>query len=144
MMYIIFPFTGFTQDSCPAALHRRACSAALWFHPLAIYNTLSLLSKKSLKCSCWCLSAGEKQWRLKFRQENLGRSERRAPRSRVRVCAMRCRRAPGRISRKLYLLFGSSAVCRWPETLNKQGLLIHCQFLSTRITRDSSRLESLR
>lgn len=121
MMYIIFPFTGFTQDSCPAARHRRACSAALRFHPLAVYNTLRLLSKKSLKCSCWCLSAGEKQWRLKFRQEKLGKSERRALRSCVRACAMRCCRAPGLISRKLYLLFDSNVARRWPEILNKQG-----------------------
>lgn len=120
MMYIIFPLTGFTPDSCPAALHRRACSAALWFHPLAVYNTLRLLSKKSLKCSCWCLLTGKNQW-LKFRQEKLGKSERRALRSRVRVCASRCCRAPGLISRKLYLLFGSSTAHRWPETLNKQG-----------------------
>lgn len=121
MMYIIFPFTGFTQDSCPAALHCHACSAALWFHPLAVYNTLRLLSKKSLKCSCWCLSAGEEQQRLKLRQEKLGKSEWRALSSGVRVCARPCCRAPGLISRKLYLLFGSSVARRWPWTLNKQG-----------------------
>lgn len=46
MMYIIFPFTGFIQDSCPAARHRRACSAALRFHPLAVYKSEVALQEK--------------------------------------------------------------------------------------------------
>lgn len=110
-------YSGFLSHCSPSPclLHSPVVS------PPCCILTVRLLSKKSLKCSCWCLSAGEEQGRLKFVQEKLGKSEWRALRSRVRVCAMRCCRAPGLISRKLYLLFGSSVACRWPETLNKQG-----------------------
>lgn len=114
-MYIIFPLSGFIRDSCTNVLHRpaRVAALSLWFHPLAVDNTAELAIQEEpqmflLMPFGWV----KKQQQLKFRQEESGRSEPRAIRACVRVCAAQHCRAARLISRKHYLLFASNIMER--------------------------------
>lgn len=114
-MYIIFPSSGFIEDSCTDVLHRRACVAALslWFHPLAVDNTADVAVQEEPQMFLLMpFGRVEKQQQLKFRQEGSRRSEPRAIRACVRVCAVRHCGAAGLISRKHYLLFASNIMER--------------------------------
>lgn len=147
-MYIISPFTGFIRDSCTDARRRCACVAALSpavSPPCCIRRRWSCYPRKASNVppDAFRLGFGEKQRRLQFRQEKLGKTEPGAICVCVRVCAMQYCRAARIISRKRYLLFASNVTRRWPETLNKQGTfnvlpipfhLNHLRQLQTEVT----------
>lgn len=146
-MYIIFPFTGFIQDSCTDT--RRACVAALCpavSPPCCIQRRWGCYPRKASNVPSDAFRLGlvknSSGWNTSRKNWGKLNQERYAPVC-VFVPCSGCRAARF-ISRKCYLLFASNVACRWPETETSRGFLVYYQFLSTWITRDSSRLKSLR